>query len=117
MFYEGAGEELRGGFFFAVWALICDLEHAWHNYDLPHPGANACCALCCVGLQMGLHWFDFRPNAAWLNHIYTVQSWLARGLNNMLATWELIGRPVFSFGLSLIFILVIANMKYRTLEL
>ena len=105
MFYEGAGEDLCGGFFFAVWALICDLEHAWHNYDLPHPGANACCALCCVGLQMGLHWFDFRPNAAWLNHIYTVQSWLARGLNNMLATWELIGRPVFSFGLSLRFLI------------
>ena len=66
--------------FFAVWALICDLEHGRENYDLPNPTANACCGLCPVGLVPGLPWWDFRPNADWLQHIYTVQSWLARGL-------------------------------------
>jgi hypothetical protein len=79
MNYPGAGDDLCGGFFFAVWALIQDLEHAYHNYDLPCPTANACCPLCPVGLIPGVVWYDFRPNAAWLKHIYTVQLWLARG--------------------------------------
>ena len=81
MFYPGAGEDLCGGYFFCVWALICDLEHAHQAYDLPNPTANACCPLCPVGLVPGCVWWDFRPNAQWLDHIYTVQSWLARGLN------------------------------------
>jgi hypothetical protein len=80
MFYEGAGEDLCGGYFFAVWALICDLEHARENYDLPNPTATACCGLCPVGLLDGVHWWDFRPNAVWLNLVYTIESWLARGL-------------------------------------
>ena len=84
MSYPGAGDDLCGGFFFAVWALICDLEHAYQAYDLPNPTANACCPLCPVGLMPGLVWFDFRPSATWLQHIYTVQAWLARGLNSML---------------------------------
>jgi len=84
MFYPGAGDDLCGGFFFCVWALICDLEHAYHAYDLPCPTANACCPLCPVGLLPGLKWFDFRPTAGWLEYIYTIQSWLARGLNGML---------------------------------
>jgi len=85
MFYDGAGEDLCGGFFFSVWALICDLEHGHKAYDLPNPTANACCPLCAVGLVPGVVWFDFGPKAKWLDHIYTVQSWLARGL---LGTWE-----------------------------
>ena len=86
MFYPGAGEDLLyGGFFFAVWALICDLEHGHTAYDLPNPTVNACCPLCPVGLVLNVVWFDFRPNAQWLDHIYSVQSWLARGLN--VATW------------------------------
>ena len=84
MNYPGAGDDLCGGFFFAVWALIQDLEHAHSAYDLPNPTANACCPLCPVGLDVGLWWFDFRPTATWLNFIYTVQSWLARGLESML---------------------------------
>ena len=80
MFHPRAGEALCGGFFFCVWALICDLEHAWTAYDLPNPKCNACCPLCPVGLLPGVVWFDFRPNAKWLEHIYNVQSWLARGL-------------------------------------
>ena len=82
---KGAGVDyLFGGYFFCVWALICDLEHACTNYDLPNPTANACCPLCPVGLGGGLLWWDFRPNAAWLAHIYTVQKWLAKGFNSML---------------------------------
>ena len=61
MFYEGAGQELCGGFFFAVWALICHLEHAWQNYDLPNPTANACCALCPVGLHIMFIGLTFVP--------------------------------------------------------
>ena len=80
MFYPGAGEDdLCGGFYFAVWALICDLEHAYSAYDLPNPIANACCPLCPVGLVPDAVWWDFRPTAGWLAHIYSVQSWLARG--------------------------------------
>jgi hypothetical protein len=84
MFYPGAGDDLCGGFFFCVWALICDLEHANKAYDLPNPTSNACCPLCPVGLIYNVVWWDFRPSAKWLEHIYTVQSWLARGLNSML---------------------------------
>ena len=84
MFYKGAGDPLCGGFFFCVWALIQDLEHACKAYDLPNPTANACCPICPVGLMPGLVWWDFRPDAEWLQHIYTTQSWLARGLNSVL---------------------------------
>jgi hypothetical protein len=84
MSYPGAGDDLCGGYYFAVWALIQDLEHAYSNYDMPNPTANACCPLYPVGLVPGLVWFDFRPNAAWLEYIYTIQSWLARGLKSML---------------------------------
>ena len=69
------------GFFFAVWALLCDLEHGYSCYDLPNPTSNACCPLCPVGLEANMMWWDFRPAAAWIDHIYSVQSWLARGLN------------------------------------
>lgn len=80
MSYPGAGEDLCGGYFFCVWALICDLEHAYSAYDLPNPTANACCPLCPVGLDPGVVWYDFRPSAKWLDLIYTHQAWLARGL-------------------------------------
>jgi len=63
MFNPGAGEDLCGGFFFCVWALICDLEHGTSCYDFPSPTANACCPLCPVGRIPGVVWFDFRPNA------------------------------------------------------
>jgi len=79
MDYEGAGEYLCGGYFFCVWSLICDLEHAHKVYDLPNPTANACCPLCPVGCELGCKWFDFRPDAEWLEHIYDAISWLARG--------------------------------------
>lgn len=83
MFYAGAGDDLCGGFFFAVWALICDLEHGYKCYNFPNPTANICCPLCpCNALD--IPWFDFRPTAAWLNHIWTVQSWLASGLKRSL---------------------------------
>ena len=76
------GEDLNlYGVFFAVWALLCDLEHGYSCYDLPNPTSNACCPCCPVGLEANLMWWDFRPAAAWIDHIYSVQSWLARGLN------------------------------------
>ena len=46
MFYAGAGFDLCGGFFFAVWALICDLEHGHKAYLFPNPVSNICCPLC-----------------------------------------------------------------------
>ena len=46
MFYAGAGLDLCGGLFFAVWALICDLEHGYKSYSFPNPVANICCPLC-----------------------------------------------------------------------
>ena len=91
MVYAGAGDALCGGYFFTVWALICDLEHAHERYDLPNPTALACCPLCPVGLFAGLCWWDFRPSAGWLAHVYNVQSWLARGL-------LVLGKQVFSWG-------------------
>ena len=69
------------GFFFAVWALLCDLEHGYSCYDFPNPTSHACCPCCPVGLEANLMWWDFRAAAAWIDHIYSVQSWLARGLN------------------------------------
>jgi hypothetical protein len=99
MFYPGAGDDLCGGFFFCVWALICDLEHAYKAYDMPCPTANACCALCPLGLIAGVVWFDFRPNAKWLAHIYTVQSWLARGF--IIVSNGNIGHTVITMSLAL----------------
>ena len=77
--YEEAGTELCGGYFFCVWSLICDLEHAWKVYEMPSPTSNACCALCPVGRELGCKWFDFRPSAVWLNHIYDEDKWAAQG--------------------------------------
>ena len=77
--YDDAGTELCGGYFFCVWSLICDLEHAWKVYDMLSPTSNACCALCPVGRQLGCKWFDFRPAAEWLNHIYDETKWTAQG--------------------------------------
>ena len=99
MFYPGAGDDLCGGFFFCVWALISDLEHACQAYDLPNPTANACCPLCPVGLIAGVVWFDFRPNAKWLEHIYTVQTWLARGF--IIVSNGNIGQTVITMSLAL----------------
>ena len=79
MHYPEAGEDLCGGYFFCVWSLIQDLEHACKVYDLPNPTANACCPLCPVGRELGCKWFDFRPDAVWMQHIYDEISWLARG--------------------------------------
>ena len=79
MHYPCAGDDLCGGFFFAVRALIQDLEHAYSAYDLPNPTANACCPLCPVGRRLGCNWWDFRPDAEWMNFIYNEISWLAQG--------------------------------------
>ena len=81
LYAPGEPMTLYGGFFFAVWCLLCDLEHGYSCYDLPNPTSHACCPLCPVGLLPNLMWWDFRPAAAWIDHIYSVQSWLARGLN------------------------------------
>ena len=58
MSYKGAGDDLCVGFF-------CDLENAHQADNLPNPTANACCDL-------------------ELEHIYSAQSWLARGLTGVL---------------------------------
>ena len=81
LYAQGEDLNLYGGFFFAVWALLCDLEHGYSCYDLPNPTSNACCPCCPVGLEANLMWWGFRRAAAWIDHIYSVQSWLARGLN------------------------------------
>ena len=77
--YDLAGKELCGGFFFCVWSLIQDLEHGNKVYDMPNPTANACCPLCPVGRRLGCNWWDFRPDAEWMNFIYDEISWLAEG--------------------------------------
>jgi len=79
MDYEDAGKELCGGYFFCVWSLICDLELGCKVYDLPNPTSNACCPLCPAGRQLGCKWFDFRPAAEWLKHIYDETKWLSQG--------------------------------------
>ena len=112
MFYPGAGDDLCGGFFFAIWALICDLEHGHTAYDLPNPTANACCPLCPVGLIVDVVYWDFRPSAKWLDHIYTVQAWLARGLYIMLAAWGLIVISVFSFWWPLLYNQLCGNLEF-----
>ena len=87
------GEEmsLYGGFFFAVWCLLCDLEHGYSCYDLPNPTSHACCPLCPVGLEANLMWWNFRPLQLPGLIIFTVFSpgWLGV---SMLATWG----PIYS---------------------
>ena len=87
------GEEmsLYGGFFFAVWCLLCDLEHGYSCYDLPNPTSHACCPLCPVGLEANLMWWNFRPLQLPGLIIFTVFSpgWLEV---SMLATWG----PIYS---------------------
>jgi hypothetical protein len=78
-YYEGIGEYFCGGYFFCVWSLIQDLEHGCKVYDMPNPTSNACCPLCPVGRQPGCKWYDFRPDAEWMKHMYDQMAWLAQG--------------------------------------
>ena len=73
-----AGVNLMNGKFMAVWALICDLEHASKCYQMPSPSGNCPCGLCPV-ISGALPWLVFRPDAGWLDHVNTITSWLASG--------------------------------------
>ena len=90
-----AGDELMGGHFMCLWALICDLEHCFKCYEMPNPTSNSPCGLCPVDAA-GLPWFDFRPNADWISHIYTVQAWLEAGLKRCIL-YDIIGVTILSF--------------------
>ena len=61
-------------------------NHCWRDLKRILPAVELpfvpCCPLCPVGLEANLMWWNFRPPAAaWIDHFYSVQSWLARGLN------------------------------------
>ena len=63
-----------------IWALICDLDHGYKAYKMPNPTCNTPCG-CCPCNSSDKPWFDFRPTAAWIPKIYTVDDWLQSGRN------------------------------------
>ena len=93
--YEGMGEDLMGGFFMCLWALICDLDHCFKAYDMPRSTNNCPCGLCPCN-SGNVPWFDFRPQAAWVNLVYTVQAWLAAGLKRSFV-FDIVGVTILSF--------------------
>ena len=93
--YAGAGDELMGGFFMCLWALICDLEHCFKCYQMPNPTSNCPCGLCPCN-SGATPWWDFRPAATWMQLVYTVQSWLAAGLRRS-QIFSIAGVTILSF--------------------
>jgi len=75
--------KMMGGFFMCVWALIFDLDHGFKCYSLPNPNSNTPCSLCPCNTT-SMPWFDFRMSAGWLNHIWTLEGWLAAGMKRSL---------------------------------
>ena len=75
-----AGKDLLGGKFMCLWALICDLDHGYKSYKMPNPTCNTPCG-CCPCNVSDKPWFDFRPTAAWIPKIYTVEDSLEAGMN------------------------------------
>lgn len=90
-----AGDDLLGGSFMCIWALICDLDHGWKAYKMPNPNCNTPCG-CCPCNASDTPWFDFRPTAAWIPKIYTVEDWLEAGLNACLL-FGIIGVTILSW--------------------
>ena len=95
MVYAGAGDDLMGGHFMCLWALICDLEHCYKCYEMPNVNSNSPCGLCPCN-TVGIPWFDFRPTAVWMTLVYTIQSYLAAGLRRSIL-FDIVGVSVLSF--------------------
>ena len=89
------GKKLMDGVFMCLWALPCDLDHCFKCYGMPCSNSNHPCGLCPVDAS-GMPWFDFRVNADWIGHIYTVQSWLAAGMKRCIL-FDIIGVSILSF--------------------
>ncbi len=97
LYYAGAGDDLMGGYFMCLWALICDLDHCYKCYEMPNSTSNIPCGLCpCDSSALGTPWFDFRPNAVWMTMVYTVQTWIAAGLKRSLI-FDIVGVTILSF--------------------
>ena len=82
-------------FFMCCWALPCDLDHCFKCYGMANSNSNTPCGLCPVDAS-AMPWFDFRVNADWIQHIYTVQSWIAAGMKRSIVM-DIIGVSVLSF--------------------
>ncbi|HIF94878.1 MAG TPA: hypothetical protein EYQ60_17410 [Myxococcales bacterium] len=73
------GDDLAGGFFCAIWALIGDLDY-WRAYlRLPNSTSNTPCAICPCNVS-DCPWYDFRTHAVWLGRIYDTAAWTAAGM-------------------------------------
>ena len=89
------GVKLMGGKYMSVWALICDLEHAYKAYNLPNPTSSCPCGLCPAN-SAKLKWWDFRPNAPWTFEIFTKEVWLALNINTSII-FQIVGVSILSF--------------------
>ena len=69
-----AGQDLFGGFTMWLWAIIGDLVHYMQNLRLPNSTKNSPCSWCPCN-STDLPWFDFRPVAGWLDHVYSAEAW------------------------------------------
>ena len=89
------GVKLMGGKYMSLWALICDLEHAYKAYNLPNPTSSCPCGPCPVN-SAKLKWWDFRPNAPWTFEIFTKEVWLALNINTSII-FQIVGVSILSF--------------------
>ena len=89
-----AGTDLCGGIFFCIWALIGDLDYLTKDLELPNSTSNSPCGLCPCN-STDLAWWRFQADAAWLNKIYTVLTWMAAGWNTC-GVFKIVGVTILS---------------------
>ena len=85
------------GFYMCVWALIADLDHVRSKYGGQTASSNNPCDLCPCNAST-MPWYDFRPTAKWLKHIYSVAQWRENNKDKKLsAIWEIVGVTILSY--------------------
>ena len=89
-----AGTSLMGDFFACIWVVASDCEHHTSVYLLPNASSNNPC-MCCPANVTTLKWWDFRLDADWIDHIYTLLTWQASGFDKCLL-FQIVGVTVFS---------------------
>ena len=74
-----AGEDLAGGYFAELWAILCDLDVIWQVWKLRSRGGARPCSWCDADNTVGSRpWSDFRlPNAVWMSTVYDEHSFNA----------------------------------------
>ena len=88
--------DLAGGHYACLWALIGDLDYMWKGVGLPN--CNNLSKPCgwCPANNSTMPWYDFRPNAAWVQNVFTEAQWRAQGMDACNPLFQLPGVSILT---------------------